>query len=211
MAKFILLTNERNTYNDIPLVEGLNCDTRRATSEFGNGGGIAFTDTNWLNLYLRHPITEEYMPWVYDVTLPENERFISHGTFYKAQRIILSNRRRIWKESTDASLIPDTRDYELSDYDNSNINTIYQKTIEKYSENIKKFTELLNDEFKDIFINSANVTCEYDMQLAKYGLTKVVNMMYVANNDGNHRLICDASTNDMNKMVHCYYPFSFTA
>lgn len=83
MAKFIMFAFENHKFK-----LGLNED-------LAPYGGIYFTDTNQLSNYINL-----YKPkyWVFDVEIPDGEQFISYDNTYLAQRVILSNPRRLWKD-----------------------------------------------------------------------------------------------------------------
>lgn len=104
MAKFIKFVNEEMNNNGFKFDEGLNEAPIPMTDGQCESGGIEFTDTNWFALWVvgnsklvnnKYEYTPTY--WVFDVEIPDGEPFIAFDNKYRAQRVILSNPRKLWK------------------------------------------------------------------------------------------------------------------
>jgi hypothetical protein len=121
MAKFIKFVNEKRNHNGLDFDEGLIQDNFLLALE--DPGGIYFTDTNWFSYWVLE-YGDKATYWVYDVEVPDGNPFIAFDNKYKAQNIILSNPRRIWKDkspvkSDDETILNNINDEFVNTYKNS--------------------------------------------------------------------------------------------
>jgi hypothetical protein len=94
--KYIKLTTKDNTHNNFIYKEGLNADPIPLNNKECEAGGLNFTDMdNWIK-WIKY--NNRLMYWLWDCE-PVGE-IVSFDDKYKAQSIILSNPRCIWKDKT---------------------------------------------------------------------------------------------------------------
>ena len=92
--KFIKLTNIECCHRGLKYVEGMNTDIRPFNENPVCGSGIHFCTYGNIGDWVMPRDTS--MMYVWDVTIPENERVVYMGNKLKAHRIIMSNKRYIW-------------------------------------------------------------------------------------------------------------------
>lgn len=94
-AKFVMLVNKDKKYNDGILMEGLNDKYTYFSLGYANNP-YTFIDSRYIAYHLKYDDKSAY--WIYDVEIPQYERFVSFGLTYDAEKIILSNPRKIYKD-----------------------------------------------------------------------------------------------------------------
>jgi hypothetical protein len=95
--RYVKLTNKECIHNGFEYKEGLNIDIHPFNDNYVcKRGGLYFC--RYKDLSLWHSYNHMNMYWIWDVSLPENEKVIDMGDKLKAHCIILSNKRCIWDD-----------------------------------------------------------------------------------------------------------------
>jgi len=93
-VKIFKLTNEKCIHNGLTLMEGMNVDENKFDYKNKCGpDGIYFCSENDVTQWVEY--NDKQMHWIWDVTIPANARVVVYSNKFKADRLILSNKRKL--------------------------------------------------------------------------------------------------------------------